>query len=80
MSLVKLTLWLVAVLIGLFLLYVAVVSGAVMVMGIFTGSGELTGGGFAGLVCAVVLIVAPAIWYMAKRKKRRVIDDESMQF
>lgn len=70
MSLGKLTVWLVAVLIGLFLLYVAVVSGLVMVVGIFTGSGELTGGGFAGLVCAVVLIVAPVVWYMSRRKKR----------
>ncbi len=70
MGAVKLTLWLVVVLIGLFLLYVAVVSGAVMAIGIYTVSAELTGGGFAGLVCAVVLIVAPVVWYMSRRKKR----------
>ncbi|MCY4652791.1 MAG: hypothetical protein OXC95_06455 [Dehalococcoidia bacterium] len=80
MNLVKLTIWLMAVLIGLFLLYVAVVSGTVMIVGIFTGSGELTGSGFAGLVCTAVLIVAPAVWYLSRRKKRRAVEDESMQF
>ncbi|MCY4579273.1 MAG: hypothetical protein OXD31_09500 [Chloroflexi bacterium] len=79
MSLMKLMVWLVAVPIGLFLLYVAVVSGAVMIVGIFAGGGELTGVGFAGLVCTVVLTVAPVVWYTSRRKKRRVIEDESMR-
>ena len=79
MSLLKLTMWLVAVIIGLFLLYVAVVSGAVMMMGIFMGRGELVGGGFAGLACTVILIVATVVWCMSKRKKRRVMQAGRMQ-
>ena len=67
----KAAIWLAAVFIGLFLVYVAVVSGAVMMMGIFTGKGELAGGGFAGLACAVILIIVPVVWCMSKRKKSR---------
>lgn len=58
-------------LVTLFLLYVAVVSAVVMLMGIFTASSELTGQGLAGLVCTVVLIVAPVLWYVSRRKRQR---------
>ncbi len=76
----KVAIWLVTVSVGLFLVYVAVVSCAVMVMGIFMGRGELMGGGFAGLACAVVLIVALVVWYMSKLKKSRVTQAERMQY
>lgn len=75
----KAAIWLAAVLSGLFLVYVAVVSGVVMMMGIYTGRGELAGGGFAGLVCTAILIVAPVVWCMSKRKKSRVTQAERMQ-
>ena len=80
MGLFKIAAWLVAAIVGLFLIYIAFVSGAVMVMGVFTGSGELAGGGFAGLVCALVLIVAPVAWHISRRKKRRASEEKSMQF
>ncbi len=75
----KAAIWLAAVFIGLFLVYVAVVSGAVMVMGIFTGRSELAAGGFAGLACTVILIVALVLWRMSKRKKIRVTQAEGMR-
>ena len=80
MGLVNMTIWLVAVPIGLLLLYIGVVSVLVMAVGIFEGSGELAGGGFAGLICTVVLIVAPVAWCMSRLKRSRVIDDESKRF
>ena len=76
----KAAIWLGAVFSGLFLVYVAVVSGAVMMMGIFMGRSELAGGGFAGLACTVILTVAPVVWCMSRKKKRRVTQAERMQF
>ena len=79
MGMLKAAVWLTATLIGLFLVYVAIVSCAVMMMGIFMGRGELAGGGFAGLACTAILIVAPVVWCMSKRKKSRVTQAERMQ-